>query len=152
MWEDVLTHGLASQLLSGLYMLKNCIDRCPEKEWNERHNDYPFSQVVFHALFDCDYNLSENVMEFKEQIFHKINRESFADYEELEDQIRPHLYERDFINRYYEHCREKAEYVIETKTNANLMIPNSDVYKNMTKLERYVNAIRSHLKKTEVVF
>jgi len=142
MGENMLTHGLASQLLAALYMLKDCMDRCPEKDWNERHNDYPFSQVVFHALFDCDYNLCDNDEELKEQIFHKENRGSFADYGELEEQIPEHLYERDFINRYYDYCREKVVAVIEGKTNADIVIPNSDVRKNMTKLERYVNTIR----------
>jgi hypothetical protein len=49
MGKNMLMHGLVSQLLAGLYMLKGCIDRCPEEEWNERHKDYPFSQVVFHT-------------------------------------------------------------------------------------------------------
>ena len=142
MGKNMLTHGLASQLLAGLYMLKDCIDRCPEKEWNEIHRDYPFSQVVFHTLFDCDYHLCDNDEDFKEQIFHRKNRESFDDYEELEDRIPQHLYERDFINRYYLHCREKVVSAIETKTYTDLTIPNADVRKNMTKLERYVNLIR----------
>ncbi len=37
MGKSMLAHGIASQLLAGLHMLKDCIDRCPEKEWNERH-------------------------------------------------------------------------------------------------------------------
>ena len=32
--------------------------------------------------------------------------------------------------------------MIESKSNENLLIKNSDIYKNMTKAERYVNAIR----------
>lgn len=142
MGENMLAHGLASQLLAGLHMLKDCIDRCPEKDWNAHHNDHPFSQVVFHALFDCDYHLCDNDAEFKVQNFHRENRGSFGDYEELEDRIPKHLPERDFINRYYEHCREKAASVTETKTNADLIVPDADVRRNMTKMERYVNVIR----------
>jgi hypothetical protein len=142
MGENMIAHGLASQLLAGLSMLKDCIDRCPEKEWHERHNDHPFSQVVFHALFDCDYLLGDTDADFKEQIFHRENRENFGDYEELEDRIPPHLPERDFLNRYYEHCGGKVASAIETKTIADLITPNADVTGNMTKLERYVNLIR----------
>ena len=142
MENHMLTHGLASQLLAGLYMLKDCIDRCPATEWHERHNDHPFAQVVFHTLFDCDYHLCDDDAEFKEQIFHRKNRENFGDYEELEDRIPQHLQERDFINRYYEHCRGKVASVIETKTSTDVIIPNADVRRNMTKLERYVNLIR----------
>ena len=71
MANNSVAHGLASQLLAGLDMLKDCIDRCPAKEWNESHNDYPYSQVVFHALSDCDYNLCDNEEELKEQAFHR---------------------------------------------------------------------------------
>ena len=142
MGENMLAHGLASQLLAALSMLKDCIDRCPEKEWHERHDDHPFAKVVFHALIDCDYHLCDDDAEFKEQIFHRENRENFGDYEELEDRIPPHLQERDFINRYYAHCKEKAASAIETKTDADLIIPDADVRKNMTKRERYVNLIR----------
>lgn len=142
MGENMLAHGLASQLLAGLYMLKDCINRCPEKEWHERHEDHPFSQVVFHTLIDCDYHLCDDDGEFKEQIFHRQNRASFGDYEELDDRIPQQFHERDFINRYYEHCREKVVSAMETKTNDDLIVPNADVRKNMTKLERYVNLIR----------
>lgn len=65
MEDGAIAHGLVSQILASLYMLKDCIDRCPEKEWDESHNDYPFSLIVFHALFDCDYNLSDNEEEFQ---------------------------------------------------------------------------------------
>lgn len=106
------------------------------EEWNERHNDQPFSQVVFHALFDCDYHLCDDDAEFKEQIFPRANRAGFGDYEELEDRIPQHLQERDFINRYYAHCREKVASAIETKRKADLIIPNTDVRRNMTRLER----------------
>ena len=104
--------------------------------------NYPFSQVVFHTLFDCDYSLCENDDELKEQIFHRKNRDSFSDYEELDDRIKQHLYERDFINRYYEHCKEKVVSSIETKVNTDLIKLNADVRKNMTKLERYINTTR----------
>jgi len=142
MGKNMLARGLTSQLLAGLSMLKDCIDRCPEKEWHERHNDYPFSQMVFHALLDCDYHLCDDDAEFKEQPFHRKNRAHFRDYEEIEDGMPPQLPERDFINRYYEHCREKAVPAIEAKCDADLTIPNTDVWRNMTKLERYVNLIR----------
>ena len=142
MGKSMIASGLASQLLAGLYMLKDCIDRCPEKKWHARHKDHPFSLVVFHALFDCDYHLCDDAAEFKEQPFHRNNRAGFGDYEELDDRMPQQLQERDFINRYHAHCREKVVSAIETKTDADLIIPNADVRRNMTRLERYVNLIR----------
>ena len=140
--ENTLGFGIASQMLAGIHTLKDCIDRCPNNEWNEKHNDYPFSQVVFHTLFDCDLSLSDNVNELKDQEFHKQKIDVFSGYEELEDKERNHVYEREFINRYFEHCKNKIEMVIGSKSNEELLLLNSDFYRSMTKSERYINAIR----------
>ena len=142
MEHNAVARRLASQLLAGLDMLKDCIDRCPAVEWNERHNDYPFSQVVFHTLSDCDYSLCQSAEEWNEQDFHRENWEFFPDYENIEDQILQSAYEREFVHRYYDHCRERVVEVIETQTRTDLEVPNADIYRNMTKLERYVNCIR----------
>jgi hypothetical protein len=139
---NMLSFGLNSQLIASLYMLKDGIDRCPLKEWNEKHNDYPFSQILFHALFDCDLNLCENVVELKEQLFHRENRQEFENYEELEDKIKERVYEREFILQYYEHCLNKIMKIIPNQTTEELLSPNSDFYKSMTKMERYINCIR----------
>jgi hypothetical protein len=137
-----ITRGLLSQLLASLDTLKDCIDRCPDSEWNESHKDYPFCQVAFHTLFDCDYHLSDRDEDFKAQSFHREHGGIFADYEGLEDFPPLRLYERVFIDKYYVHCRQKAIAIIEPKTIEELTAPQSDVRKNMTKLERYVNIAR----------
>lgn len=137
-----INSNIISQLLAGLYMLKSCIDLCPENEWNEKHKDYPFSQVVFHTLFDCDYHLCDYEKEFKEQKFHIENLTIFDDYEELEDRIPTKVYEKIFITEYFEHCKIKVEAIIKDKTLEDMLEPKSDVRKNMTKIERYLNLIR----------
>jgi hypothetical protein len=139
---SLITHGILSQFLAAIDTLKDCIDRCPEGEWDERHDDYPFCQVAFHTLFDCDYHLCDKDEDFKAQPFHKENGDIFADYEGLEDFPPLRLYERVFIDKYYDHCRQKAISIIEPKTIEELTAPQSDVRKNMTKLERYVNIAR----------
>jgi hypothetical protein len=139
---SALTRGLSSQLLAALRTLKDCIDRCPASEWNERHNDYPFCQVAFHALFDCDYHLCDSERELKAQAFHKDNVESFSDYEELLERKPRHLYGRGFIIEYYEHCANKAVSAIEAKNEASLLAPKADITKSMTRLERYINITR----------
>jgi len=138
----ILARGIASQMLACMYSLMDCITRCPEKEWNERHNDYPYSQVVFHVLFDGDLSLSSGKEELLSQAFHLDNKEAFADYEELADKARANLYDREFIKRYYEHCLNKIKSVVEAQRDEDLLIPDSDFYKSMTKAERYINAIR----------
>lgn len=140
--DKVVTRGIVSQLLATLYTLKDCIDRCPLTEWNESHGDYPFSQVVFHTLFDCDYHLSDSDEEFRTQPFHLGNAKVFHDYSGLEDFSPVRLYEKDFLVQYYEHCQLKTVSKIEGRTIAELSIPNSDIRKNMTRLERWMNIAR----------
>ena len=135
-------YGIASQMLASMYTLKDCIDRCPEKEWNEKHNDYPFSQVVFHTLFDCDLNMCSTIEEIKMQDFHILNKKIFDDYEELEEKERRHTYPKHFIEQYYTFCILKIEKVIGNKKADELMIPNMDIYRSMSIIERYINAIR----------
>ena len=137
-----INSSIISQLKAGLFTLKNCIDLCPENEWNEKHNDYPFSQVVFHTLFFCDYYLCDYDSEFKEQKFHKENILIFDDYEEMKDGMPTKLYEKVFILEYYQHCKNKVEKTIRNKTLESLIELKSDVTKNMTKIERYLNLIR----------
>jgi len=142
MEKSMLKRGIASQMLAGLTMLKDCIDRCPEKEWDEKQNDYPFSQILFHVLFDCDFNLSDSEQEFRGQGFHKNYPEVFADYQELMDLTKQHPFDRRFINSYYDFCMTKIKNSMRELNDGDLTVPNTDIYKNMTKLERYVNAIR----------
>ena len=112
MSNKILARGIASQILAAIYTLKDCIDRCPEAEWNETHSDYPFPQIVFHILFDCDLKMSSSISELKAQQFHEIYREVFADYEELGENERTHLYTRSFINDYYQFCINKIIIVV----------------------------------------
>lgn len=133
---------IISQMQAALHMLKSCIDRCPDNEWNEKRGDYPFSQVVFHALFDCDYHLCDHKKDLKEQIFHIENATIFSDYEELEERMATRVYEKAFISGYHEHCKMKVEEKINGATLEEMLEPNSDVRGNMTKMERYLNTTR----------
>jgi len=140
MKDQILIKNIKSQILASLYMLKSCIDRCPDSEWHERHNDYPFSQIVVHTLFDCDFILCDSEKELKEQKYHKDNKVLFSDYEELKDRIPSKQYERSIVNQYYEFCISKVESIPNNKKN--LIKPKSDITKTMTKIERYINGIR----------
>jgi len=135
MVNNAIAHGITSQVLASLSMLKDCVERCPEKDWNESHKDQPFSQVVFHALFDCDYNLCNQQDDFMIQLFHEENRGVFAGYEEFEENKPFHFYERAFVTQYYDFCKEKVVSVISAKSYNEMIIPNSDVNKCMTLLE-----------------
>jgi hypothetical protein len=100
---------LKNQMLAALATLNQCVENCPEREWNESHGDAPFSQVVFHTLFYLDYYLSRNPEEFRTQKFHNEHREIFRDYEELEDREPREIYTGKEIETYINFCHNKIE-------------------------------------------
>jgi len=98
-----------NQIMASLATLNQCIDNCPDAEWDKPHNDAPFSQVLFHTLFYIDFYLSMNEKEFKLQRFHKENFKLFRDYEELE-KIKPiEQYSKNDIKDYLNFCRNKVD-------------------------------------------
>jgi uncharacterized damage-inducible protein DinB len=125
-----LTKAIKDQMLASLCTLNQCIENCPNKEWNESHKDAPFSQVLFHTLFYLDYYLSLNENEFKEQDFHKANKNMFRDYEELDYKKAENIYTKEEIVIYMNFCHGKIDIIfedigdtqLEIKTNHNNMI------------------------------
>jgi hypothetical protein len=107
---------IQSQILASLATLGQCIENCPDHEWNETHHDAPFSQVLFHTLFFLDYYFSSDEIQFKNQVFHIQNKAMFRDYEELIDRKAENIYTRDEIKRYFQFCYEKMQ---KTFDNAN---------------------------------
>lgn len=136
-----INFSIMNQMLASLYMLKNCIVSCPEKEWNEKHNDYGYSQVIFHVLYDCDYSLCDFEDEFKKQKVH-INNAIMFDYSELENGIPKIECKKSFIDEYYDHCIRKVKKKIEGKGFEEISQNKSDVTRLISKIERYINSIR----------
>ena len=103
--------NLLNQYEAALSTLNYCIINCPDGEWDQKHEDAPFCQVVFHALFYVDFYLENEEDTFKEQEFHKNNTNLFRDYEELEYQKAQNLYSKNECNLYLrfilEKCKEK---------------------------------------------
>ena len=112
--------ALAAQLGAALDTLGYCIEQCPDDQWQESHGDYPFSQVVFHTLFFCDFYLSGSMSEFRSQTYHRANPGFFKDYEEFENRQPRNLYERGEIVGYLGFCKAKAYSFLEAATEGQL--------------------------------
>jgi hypothetical protein len=133
---------IMSQLLASLATLKSCIQNCPKDQLNERHQDYPFSQVAFHALFYCDFYLSRSEDEFFKQPFHIAHKETFDDYEELEYKIPQKLYEYDFLMSYVGHCKDKIVATLQGIEEKELQA-RAGVKKNeISKMELFIDTSR----------
>ncbi|HUW70527.1 MAG TPA: DinB family protein [bacterium] len=129
---------ITSQMVAALDTLKYCMDSCPDAEWQEPHKDYPFSQVVFHALFYADYYLGRDTVPSKDQAFHKAHKDVFKDYEELEDKIPRNLYEKAFCLDYLAHCTSKLKAAVESETRESLTGTSGIEFRKTSRAELYV--------------
>ena len=135
-------NAVLDQMNSALCTLAYCISSCPESQWNESHGDYPFSQVVFHTLFFTDYYLQRDEASFKEQAFHRENKDFFRDYEELQDRIPVNLYGRRQCERYLKFCTAKCEATLQADDLESLLGPSGFSFKPFTRAELYIYLIR----------
>ena len=140
--KSSFTNALINQFKSALCTLAHCINSCPETEWNESHDDYPFSQVVFHTLFYTDFYLHRDESSFKDQAFHRENSEFFRDYEELQEKIPVNLYERGYCAEYLKFCIDKCEATLRADDPETLLGPSGFSFKQFSRAELYVYVIR----------
>jgi hypothetical protein len=103
---------------------------------------YPVSQVVFHTLFFADYYLSQSEAAFLSQGFHAANRELFADYEQLKDQLPISIYTRDQIQQYAQFCRGKVASTLACETESSLADAAAFEGRNFARAELHVYNIR----------
>jgi hypothetical protein len=131
---------IKSQLLASVQTLQQCFDTCPDSEWQESHNDAPFSQVLFHTLFYLDFYLCPNVCAFKTQNFHVQNKEMFRDYEELEYKKAEQLYSKEEIKLYLDFCYDKINIFFEELTTD--MYTKNSGHKNLNIFELLLDIMR----------
>jgi hypothetical protein len=134
--------ALAAQLGAALDTLAYCVEQCPEDQWQESHGDYPFSQVVFHTLFFCDFYLSGSMGEFRSQAYHTARPGFFKDYEEFENRKPVNLYERQAIMEYLGFCKAKAYSFLEASTDGQLYAVAHHKKGTMSELELVVYLTR----------
>jgi hypothetical protein len=141
--DNTLKTLLANQYEASLCTLNFCVDRCPESSWNAKVANLLFCQAVFHTLIFADYYLGDGDKKaFREQPFHRENREFFADYEEFEDRVQVMCYTKDGIRKYLNHCREKATRKIASETAESLSAPCGFPRRTFSRAELHVYNIR----------
>lgn len=133
---------LANQYAAALCTLGTCINKCPEDAWNSKVGNGPFQWVVFHTLFFTDYYLSGNEQTFRNQQFHREHLEHFGDHIELQNVEPVMVFDRQFIEKYLQHCREQATKIIDTETNESLEAPCGFDRKMFSRAELHVSNIR----------
>ena len=138
----ILNEILINQYEAAMATLWQGIIQCPEDKWNSEHPDSPFSRVVFHTLIFVDVYLGRDENEIKYQAFHKNNKHNFKNYEELEDRIPSNMYDREFIEEYFEFCLEKLREQIPGEDSEVLYGESGFSYRKFTRLELHLYSIR----------
>lgn len=139
---DAFKQLIANQFEASLCTITLCAERCPDSHWNTRIAKYPFSQVLFHAIFFADYYLGDDADSFRQQSFHIENQELFADYEQHKQQEPKSVYSREQIELYGNFCRDKASVKIGEETEQTLLAKARFARKNFSRAELHVYNIR----------
>lgn len=111
---------IQNQYEAAFRTLKHCIDKCSDESWNKPVCNHQFCQAVFHGLFFADLYLGLNPESISDQAFHSEHAAVFEGYEEMERRPPEKTYEREFINLYLQHCRDKARLQVAEFTEEDL--------------------------------
>lgn len=111
---------ILNQYEAAFRTLKHCIDQCPNEAWGKPVCNHQFCQSVFHGLFFADLYLGPNSDVVSDQDFHREQAAVFEGYEEMESGPPNKTYDREFIELYLEHCRDKARVVVAAFTEDKL--------------------------------
>jgi hypothetical protein len=139
---EVLRASIAGQFAAAMCTLWQAVAGCPDADWQERHGDQPFSQVVFHVLFYTDLYLGKDMESFRTQAFHLANPSFFGDYEELEDHEPVRLYDKAMIREYFGHCLSKGEKAIGEEDGNSFAGPSGFELRSFSRAELYLYLIR----------
>ncbi len=138
---DTFKKIVANQFEATLCTLNICINKCPQTAWNAPVGNLKFCQVVFHTLFFTDFYLGPNAELFRDQPFHRKNKDFFRHYEELEDRPQVLLYDKPAIKKYLKHCRAKALEVVAAESSKVLIGP-SGFRRGRSRAELHLYSIR----------
>lgn len=140
----MLNELLFHQYEASLSMLNLSIIRCPGAIWNEPVANWKFCQAAFHVVFFADVYLqpSDDVDALKRQPFHIEHKSDFRDYEELEDREQILLYDKEFVQKYLQHVRCKAQETIARESAELLTGPSGFKRRNCSRAELHVYNVR----------
>jgi hypothetical protein len=145
---------IAGQFEAGLCMLNNCIEQCPEKEWDGLIGKYPFWHVVYHTLMYVDLYLSPGEATFAPRTIHP------AGWQEFEEEYPSRRFEKQEMAEYLALCRDMLSRTIEAETEQSLAGPSGfsrlvfsraelHLY-NMRHLQHHAGQLSAFLRRTGV--
>ena len=138
--KELLTH----QYEASLCTLHLAIDRCPIALWDQPVARWKYCQASFHATFFADVYLqpTDDIEALKRQPFLVEHAADFRDYEELEDREPVLLYDKEFVLKYLQHVRRKAQQTIAQESADVFTGPSGFHRRKCSRAELHVYNIR----------
>ncbi len=133
---------IGNQFEAAYCTLEHCRRECPAELWQTPVAKAPFSQVMFHTLFFCDFYLGDSPQDLHEQTYHRDHSDWFGDYEQLQDRMPTSVYTKESIEDYLQHCRTKTVRQLDRETAATLEAMCRFPRRKVTRAELYVYNLR----------
>jgi len=114
-WNEVI----GRQFVTAIQTLRNAIDACPDGLWDERTDGTPFWHIAYHALFYCDFYLSDEEKAFQAPDYHVDHNHYLpGDYKEFGGIVTTpaQCYTKQQMLEYADHCTGKCRGVFEALT------------------------------------
>jgi hypothetical protein len=141
---DVFKSALVGQFGAALSTLREAVVQCPEHHWATRVGDYPFWQVAYHTLFCADMYLSRDEASFQPRSYHRENYQFLGHlpWPPHEPVVTDVPIARADILDYIEHCRRKADDMVEAETAESLAGPPGFWWYKIPRGEFHLNNVR----------
>ncbi len=99
---EFVKQGITAQFEATLWMLRDCIEKCPDEHWEGSIAKYAFWNVAYHALCFGDLYLSSHESQWTPRAIHP------KGIEELREEYPSRRFERAELLEYTDFCRAKA--------------------------------------------
>lgn len=133
---DHVRRILAGQFEASLFMLNECLTRCPTRHWDGIVGKYPFWQVAYHTLCFVDLYLSPDKAAFEFRDVHPCG------WKEFDEEYPSRRFEQSELIAYLQICRSKAVSTIAGETAESLEGPSGFSWKPFSRGELHVMNIR----------
>jgi hypothetical protein len=127
---------ITGQFEASLWMLNECLRKCPPEHWDGRVAKYPFWHVAYHTLCFVDLYLSPSEAAFQFRDLHPQGQREFA------DEYPSRRFDQRELAEYVVICREKALATLASETRESLESPSGFHWLPFTRGELHLYNLR----------
>lgn len=134
---DYVKKIFSGQFEASLAMLGQCVEKCPDDDWNGKIAKYEFWHVAYHTLCCTDMYLAPSHESFQPCEFHPLGMD------ELTNEFPSRELSKEEISAYLIHCREKAVSTLAAETSDSLASPTKFYWlSSLSRGELHIYSIR----------